>query len=350
MTERRRFPRLDFQRVLKGIPRLDLSKIKDSHPLIDDFVVEGCTQVGYGKFGTRKTTIHLLAAWAVSQGIPFLRKKTRQRMVLYLDYENPAGVLKTYCKDLGINPDDPRFTIWDRTKAYPPQPGDKRLDDFIRRCKKATGHYPWIIFDSWTSLLRAGESGDKIGEATHIFRDIRKYCDKGATCTIIDHTGKKGGKEPIGTSAKMTQMDTAHLFSVQTDEISLNRRSSRAVIRIENFLKRFAPKDVGTFSVEIKAAMDDRSEWHTLGVKLTKDKAVIKQEKEIECLRRLIRKHTSSGKDKLAELAATKYKIGRDRARQLLQDGIGKHWEFSQRGHGKKIFRVLKSSPTDPVR
>jgi RecA-family ATPase len=340
--EHQRFPRLDLQHVLENIPRLDLSKVKDSHPLIDNFVVEGCTQVGYGKFGTRKTTIHLLAAWAVSQGIPFLGKKTRQRMVLYLDYENPAGVLKQYCKDLGINPDDPRFTVWDRTKEYPPLPGDEMLDRFIRRCKKATGDSPWIIFDSWTSLLRTGHSGNDIGEATPIFQAIRKYCDQGATCTIIDHTGKKGN-DPIGTSAKMTQMDTAHFFSVQEDEISLDGRSSRAVIRIENFLKRFAPKDVGTFSIEIKAAMNEKDEWHTRSVEPTKDKAVIKQEKEIEGMKQLIRDNPSLGQEDLAKLAAQeKIVSGRDRTRRLLQDGLGKHWKSLPRSHGKMTFRVLK--------
>jgi AAA domain len=340
--EHQRFPRLDLQHVLENIPRLDLSKVKDSHPLIDNFVWEGCTQVGYGKFGTRKTTIHLLAAWAVSQGIPFLGKKARQRMVLYLDYENPPGVLKQYCKDLGINPDDPRFTVWDRTKEYPPKPGDPRLDRFIRRCKKATGDSPWMIFDSWTSLLREGHSGNEMGEATPIFRDIRTYCDQGATCTIIDHTGKKGN-DPIGTSAKMTQMDTAHLFSAQEDEISLDGRSSRSVIRIENFLKRFAPKDVGTFSIEIKAAMDDKNEWHTLSVEITKDKAVIKQEKEIEGLKHLIRDNPSSGQEELAKLAAKdKIVSGRDRTRRLLQDGLGKHWKSLPRSHGKMTFRVVK--------
>jgi hypothetical protein len=74
----------DLQHVLQGIPRLDLSKVKKNKPLIEDFLMEGTTQLGYGKFGTRKTTIHLLAGWAVSQGIPFSGKKTRRRMVCVL--------------------------------------------------------------------------------------------------------------------------------------------------------------------------------------------------------------------------------------------------------------------------
>lgn len=76
--------------VWKGIPRLDLSKIKDSKFLIDQFLVESTIQLAYGKFGTRKTTLMLLAGWSVSQGRPYFGRKTRERWVLYIDYENPA--------------------------------------------------------------------------------------------------------------------------------------------------------------------------------------------------------------------------------------------------------------------
>lgn len=41
-----RFPRYDVTGVLRNIPKLDLSKIKDNHPLIEDFVIEGGTHVG----------------------------------------------------------------------------------------------------------------------------------------------------------------------------------------------------------------------------------------------------------------------------------------------------------------
>ena len=168
MKKIQRFPReaVDVTPALKGIPRFDPSKIKKNKMLIEDFVVEGTTQVSCGKFGTRKTSIHLLAAWCISQGIPFLGRKTERRMVLYLDYENPPGVLKSYCEDLRINPNDPWFTIWNRSLELPPQPaeiGDDPIEKFIRRCKKASRFGPCIIFDSFTSLLRAGDSGDELG-------------------------------------------------------------------------------------------------------------------------------------------------------------------------------------------
>lgn len=339
-----RFPReYDLDHVLEGIPRLDLSRIKDSHALIDNFVIEGSTQVGYGSFGTRKTTVHLLAAWAVSQGISFLGRETRRRMVLYLDYENPAGVLKSYCNDLGLNPSNPYFTIWDRAESAPPLPGDELIARFVRRCKKATGHCPWIIFDSWTSLLKEGESGNDIGHATPIFRAIRKLCDKGTTVTIIDHTGKKKGKEPIGTSAKMTQMDSAHYFSIQKDEIALDGKSSRTLIRVENFLKRYAPKNIGTFSIEVRAAMDEKGTWHTSSIEATKDETVVKLERQVAGLQRLIESNPNLGHEELAVLAKKQGIVGgRDTARRLLQEGTGKHWESVTRAGRKVTYRLIR--------
>ena len=347
-----RFPRLDLDLsgALKGIPRFDPSKVKKNKMLIEDFVVEETTQVSCGKFGTRKTSIHLLAGWCISQGIPFLGRKTERRMVLYLDYENPPGVLKSYCQDLGIDPSSPWFTIWNRSSEIPPQPsepGDDPIEKFIRRCKKATGFGPCIIFDSFTSLLRAGESGNDSNHAARIYRNTRRYCDLGATCTIIDHTGKKGGKEPIGTSAKMTQMDTAHFFSVHEKAMSLDGKSFSCVIRVENFLKRFAPEGVGTFSMQVKATVNSSGEWHTTSIEPIKDISVRKVERKIHWLQETIAKHPNAGQNELGKLAARRVAgnklIGEKQAIVLLKEGAGTHWEMIKKGKdNKRVFRVLK--------
>jgi hypothetical protein len=347
---------LDFKKVWKEIPRLDLSKVKSPSWLIDFFLAEGSIQLVYGSFGTRKTTAMLLAAWSVSQGIPFLGKKTRRRCVLYLDYENPAGVLKSYCHDLGIDPSNPWFVIWDRSEAAPPVPGEEPLDDqrlanFIRRCKKVTGDYPWIIFDSWTSLLKSDASGDKISDAAPIFRQIRSYRDSGASCTIIDHTGKGRKKDPIGTSAKMTQMDSAHLFCLDAQETDpFNPNFHRVVIRVESCLKRYAPANVGTFSFEVCSAVDEKGVWHLMRPETTKDKAERQFEYQIDQIKKLINDNPSAGVEELVRLArkirlekSRKSKIGSRNARKLLEAGTGTHWESTRIGPRKQVFRVIKT-------
>ena len=345
---RPRFPRLRGD-VWQDIPRLDLSKVQKTEWLIDSFLARGSTQLVWGSYGTNKTTAMLLAGWAVSRGREFLGKKTRQCWTLYLDYENPVDAVKRICEDLSIDPSGPAFTIWDRSAKSIPVPGDDSgtecLRQFVHHCKKITGRCPWIIFDSWTSLLKAGESGDKIGDATPIFRAVQKLRDEGCTITIIDHTGKHG-KDPIGTSAKMTQMDTFHSFKKDDKQsrLNLNQDGMKTVIRVESHLKRYAPKDVGTFSFELLGRVNQKGEWHIQSLTPTKDKSESELEQKINHLKKLILKNPMAGQEEIAKKASEKGSeppISRDNARSLLQDGIGKYWEATSRGHGKLTFRVL---------
>jgi hypothetical protein len=328
------------------VPCLDLTKIKRSAWVIEFFLARASIQLIFGEFGTRKTTAMLKAAWAVARGEQFLGMKTRQRPVLYIDYENPPDVVKSYCKDLGIDPSKEQLKIWDRSKKPAPRPDDKDgfLLDFVKRCKKATGHAPWIIFDSWTSLLRAGESGNDVNHATHIFRAIRGLCDEGATCTIIDHTGKNRKREPIGTSAKMTQMDTSHRFQVEkSDTAILGANSERKVVRVESFLKRYAPKHVGTFSFEVRSRIDSKGDWHLRSLEAVKDRTVIEQEKQVKKLYKLIEANPALGKDAIANLADKEGIAVRDRARALIRDGLAnKQLEQLKKAHGKRPLRVVR--------
>jgi hypothetical protein len=198
--------------------------------------------------------------------------------------------------------------------------------------------YPWIIFDSWTSLLKSGASGNEIGDATPIFRDLRHLCDMGATCTIIDHTGKAKHrrKDPIGTSAKMTQMDTSHVFLIEKQRTnSLDSESRNTTISVESFLKRYAPLGIGTFSFHVRTAVDKKGTWHTISVELTENILV-------EDMKRLIRRNGSLGQEELANLAAQKKITSRDSARRLLVEETGKSWKSIRKGAHGQVFRVLE--------
>jgi hypothetical protein len=335
----------------KEIAGLDLSQIQESSWVIENFLADRSTQLCYGAFGTSKTTALLKAAWSVSQGIPFLGMKTEQRAVLYLDYENPADVLKSYCLGLGINPSSPWLKIWDRAAEHRvPLPISKRLQRFIQRCKTDTGKYPWIIFDSWTSLEKEDENqGHKVSK---VFREIRSLCDMGVTCTVIDHTPKASpnSQTAVGSYAKMTQMDTSHSFESvdeQTDWFNLSR--SRKVYRVTSFLKRYAPKGVGTFSFEVEGEEDEKGRWRISSLERTNDQQEVKNLGVVEKMKSLIRYHPTLGKKAIATLAADKeHKIVKSRnvAYDLLEQGIAaKAWESVELGKShKQVFRVLKGA------
>jgi hypothetical protein len=336
--------------VLKNVPEFNPSNVKESHWLIDCFLAEGSIQLIYGTYGTFKSTLLLKAAWAVSRGEDFLGMKSRKRVVLYFDYENPPSVIKGRCHDLGVRLPCPMFRIWDRFHGEEPLvPGKEDLEKLVKQIKKQTGRYPWLIFDSWTSLLKSGEGGENTGQVAPIFQAIRRLCDLGATCTIIDHTTKYSKKIVYGAGAKMTQMDTTHNFIVKDRSGPLlDFRSSETVVRVESFLKRYVPDGVGTFSFKVKAKKDSQEKWHIRSLKSTEDEAVSKLGHQIKHLKHLIKRHPTLGQEELANLAAKKKKrkkqiIGRDPARQLLQEGTGKHWKVIAKGSQKLTYQVLKS-------
>ena len=335
-------------KLWKEIARLDLSKVEESSWLIKNFLADRSTQLCYGAFGTSKTTALLKAAWSVSQGIPFLGMKTKQRAVLYLDYENPADVMKGYCVGLGIDPSNPWLTIWDRAANHRvPLPGSERLQRFVQRCKKVTGNYPWIIFDSWTSLLKDDENqGHKV---SGVFCKIRTLCDAGVTCTIVDHTpkAKKNSNTAVGSYAKMTQMDSSHSFELVDEKINwFDSKLSFKTYRVNSFLKRYAPQGIGTFSFEVSGGEDKKGRWRIHNLERTQDRQEVKKLGVIDKMKRLIRHHPTTGKMDLADLAVEQRIMkSRDGARDLLDQGIAaRAWETIEpkgKSH-KQTLRVLK--------
>jgi hypothetical protein len=344
-----RFPRLRFHdralaRVMKGIPAFDPKDARKPYWLIDEFLPNGSVHYVWGEAGTFKSTFLTLAAWHLSRGEEFLGRKTRQRPCLYLDYENPQDAIARHCRDLHIDLPSPMFVIWDRFHGeLPPQPTDDRLIDFIKRCKKETGRYPWIIFDSWTSLLKSRNDKERSDTAA-IFQSIRGLTDLGATATIIDHCNRSGNL--YGSEAKETQMDAMHRF----EEIGHSGVFSTRVhtMRVLATLKRYTPPDEGTLSFEVKSEKKGNA-WHVRSLNATKDKSALQLEQRLKLLKDLITHHPNTGQVELAKLASeakdeeNKQIISKKDAMDLLQDGAGIHWTITIVGKShKQIFRVIK--------
>jgi hypothetical protein len=165
------------------VPRFNPAVVPETKWLIDHFLAERSIQLVFGERGSFKSTLLLGAAMAVSRGIDFLGMGTRQRRVLFLDYENPAHVIKNRNDDFGLDlPTNPFLAVWDRFGKHPvPRPMDIMLETFVRQTGDEMGHGPWLIFDSWASLLRPGEGGENTGQIAPLYMDLRKLTDLGAT-------------------------------------------------------------------------------------------------------------------------------------------------------------------------
>ncbi len=99
------------------LPRFDPTLVKKTNWLIHSFLAEASIQLVFGERGSFKSTLILAATKAVANGEEFLGLKTRRRRVLYLDFENPADVIKARNDDLGVGlPGNENLVVWNRVR------------------------------------------------------------------------------------------------------------------------------------------------------------------------------------------------------------------------------------------
>jgi AAA domain len=323
-----------------NVPRFDPNDIQDTKWLVESLFAEGTLSLIYGPRGAFKSTFVLAAAGAVASGEEFLGMKTRKRKVLYLDYENPPDVIKNRAIDLHLDlPENKNLVIWDRFGSQPPpHPSDPRLQQFVRQCIEEFDRRPWIIFDSGSSILRRGEGGETTGQTTPLYTDVRKICDTGASVSILDHTRKYEEGTIYGGQDKEAKADTLHNFIVHKNKI----RPERPILRVQSWLKRYAPEGEGRLSVEVQSHKDKNDKWHVAGFKPTGDPITQERKRHRHILRDLIRDNPDSSQRELAKLAAERDGFSRDTAEAMLKKGIGKRWTVSKGAKGKLTYKLLE--------
>jgi AAA domain len=338
------YPRIQrFERgsdeLWKNLPRFDPRYVPPTRWLIKSFLAERSIQLVFGERGSFKSTLLLGAAKAVANREEFLGLKTRQRRVLYLDYENPAATIKARNDDLRLEVYlNKNLKIWDRFGPEPtPRPDDPLLEGIVRECVAESGNGPWIIFDSFASLLKPGEGGEFTGQIAPTYICLRRLADLGATITMMDHTKKNDRNTLYGGQDKEAKADSIHSLSVFPNKV----RPENSIVRVETWLKRAAPQGDGSFAFEVQSEKDRKGNWHIVGLVPAQDPEKAKSMAEIQLLHNLIQQNPNAGQEELARLAANE-DIPRDQAIKLLKNGIGKYWEVRKNIHNKFSYSLLK--------
>jgi hypothetical protein len=335
----RRFPRIGDQcPSWDNLPSFNPEQVPKTKWLIKSFLAEGSIQLVFGERGSFKSTLLLAAAKAIADGEEFLGRKTRRRRVLYLDYENPADIIKARNDDLGLDLAwNQNFKVWNRFGPKPiPRPEEPRLEAIVEECVAETGHGPWIIFDSWASLLKPGEGGEFTGQIVPIYSPLRKLADLGATITVLDHSRKYEKGTIYGGQDKEAKADSIHKLLIFPNKA----RPLNPIIRVDSWLKRAAPQGEGSFAFEVQSEQDRKGNWHIVGLVPAQDPEEANLQKEIGLLRNLIKQNPTLGQEKLAELAK-RDGIPRDKAINLLKSGIGRYWQLRRLGHNEFRYSLL---------
>jgi len=328
-----------YKQTWDTVPRFNPTRVASTKWLIERFLAEETIQLIFGMPGGFKSTLMLCAAKAVLLGEDFLGMKVRRRRVLILDYENPAAIIKSRVIDLGIDLQKNRdLIVWDRfTDGTVPRPGDPRLLEIVRDCVVNTGHGPWIIFDSWSSLLEFGQGGETTGQIAPTYMAIRKLVDSRATCTVLDHSKKYESDVLYGGADKVAKSDTRHGVTVHENPI----RPHNPIVLVNSWLKRFAPDGDGSFAFEVVSSQDEKGAWHLKGIELAADPVKLASEKKIQILRDLIRKNPDNNQSKLARLAVETGEFAREETIKALKAGLSRHWTASVGAKGKLMYELI---------
>jgi hypothetical protein len=145
----------------------------------------------YGPSGLGKTWCALGLSKAVSEGTPFLGLATKQRPVVYVDFENPLPMLIERIQKLDIR--DVRF--W-HLSADPRPP---RLDGPDWGLYKTFPAGTLLVFDT----LRASHEGDENSsqDAERVMSRLKEIRELGHAIIVIHHTTKVDGRVYKGSSA-----------------------------------------------------------------------------------------------------------------------------------------------------
>ena len=171
--------------------------------LIEDLLPRGMVTLITGDSGVGKSTMALTMAGAVAHGASFLCRKSRRCDSVYVDGENPVGVVCERLERLQIA-DTPALKFWGGWSDPPPnRPNEESL------LKWAKAHKGLIIFDSLVEFHPGSEQDSS--ETRKYMRQFRKLANLGATVVVLHHTGKgENSKDYRGSSDIKASVDMAY--------------------------------------------------------------------------------------------------------------------------------------------
>jgi len=264
-------------------------------------IPQGSITLIAGEPGSYKSWLALSLLRSVIHGATFLERACRASDVLYLDRENPLGVVHERLAMLGINSLG-SAKIWGGwLRDAPPAIGDARLLHIARERR------PLLIFDS---LIRFHDSDENSAtEMATVMQDLRALANLGATVIALHHRAKSETSRYRGSSDIAGGVDTA--FSVARDR-------QAGVLTLQCFKSRY----VEEFSLTLRPDLAATGEFV-----VTDGPTVAPQKSAVERLADAIRENPGQSKQALIASCHLGFRTGAE----ILRAFDGKQWR-SERG------------------
>jgi len=276
--------------------------------LLEKLIPEGAITLFFGKGGVGKTSLALQIIHAIAEGKDFLGLKTKQASVVFVDMENPLGVLRDRIVHIGHSDN---ILIWHGSCEPPPPRLDR--EDFIRYFDLPKG---LLVFDT----LRASFLGDENSsqDVAVVVDRLKQLRDKGYTVLLLHHTPKGNDTIYKGSTAIIDLVDNALCLEPLRDDEQGD----------------FDPEMVYKFGTKIKTRFEPFSihlqfDPSVKGFKIAVDPV----ERTLANMHDLLSEKGRLNSNQFYELVRNELDIrGKKRVFDLFRKGEGRYWETEREG------------------
>ncbi len=184
--------------------------------VVEGLVTESAVTLLTGDSGVGKSTFGLAVAGAVAHGVPFVGFPTMQRRVLYVDGENPGGVVRERLGRLGIAETD-ALTVWGGWNEVAPKgPYYSGVIEWVHE------HRGLIVYDSLIQFHPGSEQDSS--ETRRYMSQFRALANAGASVLLLHHTGKgENARQYRGSTDIKASVDLAFVLEEVGDSFGARR-------------------------------------------------------------------------------------------------------------------------------
>lgn len=301
---------------LDGIKPFRTYNVPPVKYLIPGFLPEGCITMFSGGAGSGKSSLVMKLTDEISNGKPLFGWQQAARKVLYLDRENPPGVVDERFNRM-------RIGYGDNFKYF----GGHLGIDIPKRIFSMPGFKQWLNRDSVKPIVvvdsqiafQEGKETDS-NDVRAFYQPLRDLTFQGITVIVIHHTGKgESTKEFRGSEDIRAAVDVGYTVNNATKGVlsKLTLSAFKCRIKIEEELA-FNYVDGEFIPQNLKAAKD-------------------------ELLTMILRNHPGINKTEFRKLAMDK-QISRDKADNFIETGIGFGTVLTRKGESNANLLYLPES------
>jgi hypothetical protein len=313
-------------RVLQAIPSVPTLPNVTPNWIVPGLIVQGGFHVFTGEAGSMKSMLALHLAGQISSGGAALGLAAAPKMpVIYVDKENPAGLIQDRFQLLGIT-DDSNLRYWGMwCDQQPPDVSSPFYEDYARLGKTV------MFFDSFVRFHQQDENN--ASEMRQNTAYLRKLCSLGSTVVLLHHRGKQyvdGPSSPFrGSSEIAAGCDIG--FCIEKEPTS----DQTAKLSLKCFKNRYEPHR--NFSIEFDGGSGSLvmvGSENDIPVSLTQQiqKAIV----------------AAPGIDVMGLQQTTG--ITEAKLRKRLKEGAGRYWSSTREEHGKQTFHPLQDISSQILR